>query len=171
MMMVAATRLTSSPIVLPPEPPGSEPGQLFVLQDYRWVPVIVRQTPTAVDCSFAVVTGSPTVHAELISEREFARFLRHHDYDALAETQTGIAGGFHHVIDTPGRYLVLVMTDPRVQPPKVSLVVRTTVDPASISTGVSPQRRWIVILASLTLFIGTVSWSGRKLLVAYRNRA
>jgi hypothetical protein len=169
--LVVAASLAGSPITLPTDPPG-EPGQVFMLQDYRWVPVNVRRTPTAIECSFEVVNGSPSVHAELVSEREFSLFSRHHDYESLELTQTGSSGAFRHMVETPGRYLVLIVNDHGAPQAAVSLLVRTDVDPvpATISTGISPQRKLVVVLASLTLFFGTVTLSGRRLLRAYRNR-
>ena len=169
--LMAAASLIASPITLPSEPAG-EAGQVFVLQDYRWVPVIVRRTPTAIDCSFEVVTGGGSVHAELVSERDFIRFSRHRDYEVLARSQTGHSGAFQRMIETPGRYRVLIMNEHGMPPAAVSLNVRTDVDPppATVSTGVSPRRKLVVILASLTLFFGTVLLTGRTLLRAYRNR-
>jgi hypothetical protein len=136
------------------------------------VPVIVHRTPTEVNCAFDVVNGSPTVHAELVSEHDFALFARHHDYETLAQTPPGHSGRFEYMVDTPGRYRVLIVNDHGAPPTAVSLVVRTAVDPAplTMSIGISPQRKLVVVLASLTLFFGTVMWSGRKLLRAYRNR-
>ena len=169
--LVAASSLAGSPITLPSAPPG-EPGQVFVLQDYRWVPVVVRRTPTAIDCSFEVVNGGGTVHAELLTDRDFALFARHREYETMASTEPGRGGGFRHMIETPGRYRVLITNARGAPPVAVSLVVRTQVDPpaATLSVGVSPQRKLVVILASLTLFLGTVFWSGRRLLHAFRNR-
>jgi hypothetical protein len=163
--------LSASPIASPAEPPG-EPGQVFVLQDYRWVPVIVKRTPTAIDCHFDVVNGSPTVHAELVSENDFLLFSRHRDYDTLAMTQTAASGGFQRMIEAPGRYRVLVRNDAAAPPVAVSLIVRTDVDPPPdmYSTGVSPRRKAVVIATSLMVFFGTVLWSGRKLLFAWRSR-
>jgi len=143
-----------------------------MLEDYRWVPVIVRRTPTVIDCSFEVVSGAPAVHAELVSEQDFLLFSRHRDYDTLALTAPGREGRFERMIETPGRYRVLIRNERGAPPAAVSLVVRTDVDPAPavLSMGVSPRRRWVVILASLTVFFGTALWSGRKLLRAYRNK-
>ena len=168
--LIAASQLTGSPIALPVEAAG-DPGQIFMVQDYRWIPVNVRRTPTAIDSSFEVVGGSPTVHAELVSEHDFQLFARRHDYETFALTQTGRAGGFHRMIETKGRYRVLIVNDRGAAPVAVSLVVRADVDPApAVSSGISPRRRLVVVLASLTLFFGTVTWSGRRLLRAWRNR-
>jgi hypothetical protein len=141
------------------------------LQDYRWIPVIVRRTPTLVSCSFDVVNGTPTVHAELVSERDFALFSRHHDYDTLASTDTGRKDGFQRMVETPGRYRVLIINNRGAPPAAVSLMVRSEFDPpVTTSTGVSPTRKLAVILGSLTVFFGTAFWSGRKLVRAFRNR-
>ncbi len=169
--LVLAASLAGSPITMQGDPPG-EPGQVFMLQDYRWVPVIVRRTPTAIECNFEVVNGSQAVHAELVSEHDFSLFSRHHDYETLALTQTGASGGFRYMAETPGRYRVLILNDRGAPPAAVSLIVRTDVNPApsTLSRGISSQRKLGVILGSLTLFFGTVTWSGRKLLRAWHNR-
>ena len=163
--------LPGSPIAPASEPPG-EPGQVFVLQDYRWVPVIVRRTPTAIECHFEVVNGSPTVHVELLSERDFILFSHHREYETLAMTKPSAGDGFHRMIERPGRYRVLVVNDDQAHPAAVSLVLRTDVDPApeKFSSGVPTGRKIVVIAASLLVFFGTVMWSGRKLLTAYRSR-
>ncbi len=171
MAFLAASLLDGSAITLPATPPGDN-GQVFELVDYRWVPVVIRRTPTSVDCSFAVVTGAPTVSAELISESDFTRFNHNHSYEKLAATPMGRAGQFQRLLETPGRYLVLIRNLPGAPPVAVSLVLRTDVDPQglNIPASVSPLRRFIVILGSLMIFSGTVLWSGRKLLRAYRSR-
>ena len=170
-LTLAASSLSGSSITLPAEPQG-ESGQTFVLQDYLWVPVAVRRTPTAIDCSFTVVKGGATVHAELLSEHDFMLFSRHREYETLALTQTAGRGSFQHMIETPGRYRVLIRNDQGAPPAAVNLVVRTDVDPPPVTTskGISPERKLVVVLSSLTFFFGTVLWSGRKLLRAYRNR-
>jgi hypothetical protein len=134
---------------------------------------VVRRTPVSIDCSFQVVNGRPTVHAELVSDHDFALFSRHRDYDSLAMTQTGSGGGFHRLIEMPGRYRVLIVNTSGAPPAAVSLVVRTEVDPSpsTLSKGISARRKLVVILSSVTVFFVTVLWSGRKLLRAYRNRS
>jgi hypothetical protein len=169
--LVAVFSMAGAPITLPGAPPG-EPGQVFVLHDYRWVPVVVRRTPTTVECNFEVVTGSASVHAELLSERDFLLFSRHRDYEAEETTPTGRAGNLRRIVQTAGRYRLLIVNERGAPPVAVSLIIRTNVDsaPSTISGGVSPLRKLVVILASLTVFAGTVFWSGSRLLRAYRNR-
>jgi hypothetical protein len=168
--LVMASLLAGSPIS-PPGAPTADPD-VFVLHDYRWVPVIVKRPPTTIECSFEVVNGTAGVHAELVSEKDFILFSRGRDYETLANSQTGRAGEFRHIVQTPGRYRVLIMNNRGAPPAAVSLTVRTQVDPppATLSTGVSALRKRTVILGSLAVFFGTVWWSGGKLLRAWRNR-
>jgi hypothetical protein len=162
--------VSASPIDLPAAPQGD--GQVFELQDYRWVPVVVRRIPTLIDCSFEVVTGAPTVLAELVSEHDFTQFARKRPYETLAATPAGRAGRFQRLMETPGRYDVLIRNSPGAAAVAVSLVVHTEVDPqnGNVSAGMTPRRRFVVILASLMIFSGTVTWSGRRLLRAWRKR-
>ncbi len=135
--------------------------------------MIVKRTPTSIESSFNVVNGSPTVHAELLSDEDFFLFARHREYEALEETAPGASGGFTHLVETPGRYRVLVRNERGAPPVAVSLMVKSTVDPApsSLSKGISPARKAVVILAGLSIFAATVLWPGRRLLRAYRERA
>jgi hypothetical protein len=163
--------LLASPITLPTAPQGDN-GQVFELQDYRWVQVVVRRIPTLIDCSFQVVTGAPSVHVELVSEQDFRQFSRRLPYETLEATETGHSGRFQRLMETPGRYRVLIRNRQGAAPVAVSLAVRTEVDPQNgdVSAGVTPLRRLVVILASLMIFSGTVMWSGRRLLRAWRKR-
>ncbi len=152
--------------------PSSDPGQTFELKDYRWVPVSVRQTPTAVDCRYEVVDGRSTVHMELLDDQNFWLFAHHRDYETLASAEGARTGAFQRMIESPGRYRVLVRNNAGAPPVTVSLSVSTEVDPpASISLGLPPRRQAGIIAASLAVFFGTVLWSGRKLLRAYRQKS
>jgi len=151
---------------------ANDAGEIVPLQDYRWVPVTVRRTPTLIESNFQVVVGGATVHAELLTDEDFHRFLGHREYEALEETNRGHAGGFSHMVQTPGRYRVVIINRPNAPPTQVSYTVRATVDPpaASVSVGISPRRQFAVIFVAMTFLFGTVSWSGHKLLRAWRNR-
>lgn len=150
----------------------AEPGQTFVLSDYRWVPVSIKRTPTAIGCHFSVVSGAPTVRLELLSERDFFLFARRREYESLAATATGGSGGFERMIATPGLYRVLIRNERGAPPVRVSLSVRTEADPLpfAISREVPPGRRLAVVAISLSVFFAIVFWSGRMLLRARRNR-
>jgi hypothetical protein len=154
--------------------PLRDPSQVFTLRpgDYKWLPVMVRHPPTAIDCRFEVVSGGPTVHVELLSVQDFIRFARGHDYESLALTKPSGNGGFRRMIETPGQYRILIENDKNAIPAAVSLTIRTEVDPspATVSVGLSLRRKVGIIFTGLTLFFATVFWSGRRLLRAYRKR-
>lgn len=153
-------------------PSANEAGRIVPLQDYRWVPVTVKHTPTLIESSFQVMVGGATVHAELLTDQDFRLFLSHREYEALEQTTSGHTGGFSHMVQTPGRYRVLIRNQPNAPPTQVSYTVRATVDPpaSSVSVGVPPARQFVVIFVAMTFLFGTVSWSGHKLLRAWRNR-
>lgn len=150
-----------------------EKGQPFRLQprDFRWVPFTVRQTPAEVDCHFEVVNGDGSVHAELLPMSEFRLFDRGEYHATLASTPNERSGDFRRIIDTPGKYAVIVVNGDGASPVSVSLQVRTDVNPDSrdIARTLPPGRRLTVILISFAFFFATVTWSGRKLRRAMRN--
>jgi hypothetical protein len=166
---VLALPLAGSSIDLPA---ANETGQIVPLQDYRWVPVSVKRTPTLIESSFQVVVGGATVHAELLTDEDFRLFLSHREYEALEQTMPGHMGAFSHMVQTPGRYRVVIFNRPNAPPTQVSYSVRATVDPvpSSVSVGIPPGRQFAVIFVAMTFLFGTVSWSGHKLLRAWRNR-
>ena len=151
---------------------ADEPSS-FELRDYRWVPVMVRTTPTAIDVHFQVISGQPTVHVEMLTDDDFLLFSHHRPYDTVAITGNNYTGGFQRMIETPGRYRVLIRNDRGAPPVTVTLAVHTDVDPspASISIGVPSKRKWTVILASLAIFLAAVMYWGSKLLRAWRHRS
>ncbi len=152
------------------EPSSPESGQIFPLHDYRWIQVIVKRVPSVIDCTYQVVSGRPTVHAELIAEEDFLKFRDHKDYDTIDESRSGRVGGFRHTVKTPGRYRVLLVNRTRAPEVEAILLVQQTPAPRSVSVGIPPIRRLTVILAAVALLFGTVTWSGSKLLRGYRNR-
>lgn len=151
---------------------SADTSQVFVLKsgDYTWLPVSVHRIPTAVDCHFEVVGGNPPVHAELVSSRDFVLYSRGREYETLAVTPSGGAGGFRRIIETRGNYRIVILNDRGAPAAAVNLTVHVDVDPepSTVTTGISTRRKIGVILASLALFVTTVIWSGRKLLRAYK---
>jgi hypothetical protein len=168
---LSAFSFAASPAARAQDQPG-DPGQTFVLRDYRWLPVSVKRTPTAIECHFTVVSGAPTVRLELLSERDFFLFARRREYESLASAPAGGAGGFERMIAAPGLYRVLISNARGAPPVTVSLSVRTEADPlpSTLSREVSPVRRLAVVAISLSVFSATVFWSGRRLLRAWHKR-
>lgn len=142
-----------------------EPG------DFRWIPFTVRQTPTGIDCRFAVVKGGPTVHAELLPMSEFRLFDRGREHETLALTANARVGEFRRVIDVRGQYAVVVVNDRNAAPAMVSLQLETTLNPGAgeMARTLSPQRRFTVVLISLAFFLAALTWSSRRLIGAMRR--
>jgi hypothetical protein len=65
------------------------------------------------------------------------------------------------------------MNRPNAPPTQVFYTVHATVNPAAstVSVGISPGRQFAVIFVAMTFLFGAVSWSGHKLLRAWRGRA
>ncbi len=151
-----------------------QPDQSFRLEpgDYRWVPFTIRQTPSGVDCRFDVISGKPSVHAELLPMSEFRLFDRGREHDTMAVTPTARSGAFRRMINTRGQYAIIVVNDKNAPPAVVSLHVETSVNPsgADIAQSLPPQKRLTVMAISLSLFLLTVAWAGRKLILAMRLR-
>ncbi len=160
--------------LLPAQGAGpQEKGQLLRLQprDFRWVPFTIRQTPAEVDCKFEVVNGNGSVHVELLPLSEFRLFDRGEDHETLAVTPNARSGDFRRILETPGKYAVVVVNADGASPVSVSLQLRTDVNPDSkdVARTLPPGRRLTVILISFAFFFATAGWSGRKLRQAMRN--
>lgn len=151
-----------------------QPEQSFKLEpgDYRWVPFTIRQTPSSVDCHFQVISGNPTVHAELLPMSDFRLFDRGRDHDTLAITATARSGAFRRMISAPGQYAVIIVNDHSAPPAMVSMHLETSINPkgTAVAQTLSPQRRLTVMAVSLSCFLLTVAWAGRKLILAMRSR-
>jgi hypothetical protein len=138
--------------------------------DFRWIPFTVRQTPTEVECRFEVLEGNPSVHLELLPMSEFRLFDRGQEHETMATTPEARTGDFRRMIDTRGRYAVLVVNARNAPPATVTLDFQTNVNPsnADVARTLSPQRQLAVILMSFAFFLATVTWSSRKLIQAMR---
>jgi len=150
---------------------GGDAGQPIRLEpgDFRWVPFTVRQTPSEVDCHFAVIRGDGSVHVELLPMSEFRLFSRGREHDTMALTPNGRSGEFRRIVDVRGQYAVVVENARGALPATVLLRVQTNLNPgADVARTLSPTRRLTVILVSFAFFFVTVAWSGRKLIRAMR---
>jgi hypothetical protein len=133
--------------------------------EYRWLPFSVQRIPTAVDCSFRVLEGGPTVHMEVMTLGEFRRFNRKRDYDTLASAPDGREGEIRRLLDERGQFAVVVMNGAAAPVATVDLEVRTDLDPSadSMAQTLPPGRRLAVILISFGLFFAMVMGAGWRL--------
>ncbi len=147
--------------------------QVFKLPpgDFRWVEFTVGQSPTAVECSYQVVDGPPSVHAELLPRSEFRLLYRGQDHSSMAVTPAAASGRFRELIADKGRYVLVLMNEPGAKTARVTLDFRTTLNPRAedIARGLDPRTRLSVILISFAGFFATVAWIGRKLLRLLRD--
>ena len=149
-------------------------AQTFQLEkgDYRWIPLSVRRTPTAIDVRFTASDPNTRVHAELMPMRDFILFSHHNPYTPMAQSDSGATGRFRRVVTRPGNYRLVLLNDDDSASASVSLVIRTQTDPApmEVSAGLTTRRKVGVIIASLMLFAAMAVWPAKKLLQAYRAR-
>ena len=169
-MKVFLPLLLLLPAAFAQDSPAPDNAQTFQLApgDFRWVEFTVRQTPTEVDCRYQVVTGQPTVHAELLPRGEFRQLYRGREHQAMTATPAARSGNFRQIIAEKGQYALVLINERGAPPAAVSLDFRTTINPRTqdIARGLPPQRRLTVILISFAVFFVTVAWTGRKLIRA-----
>ena len=151
---------------------AQDSGQPFRLApgDFRWVPFTIRQTPTEVECRFEVIEGNPSVHIELLPMSEFRLFDPRGRHETMAVTPAARKGDFRRMIDTRGRYALVVVNAKNAPPATVTLDLQTNVNPAGadVSRTLPPRRQLAVILISFAFFFVTVTWSSRALIRAMR---
>lgn len=154
------------------EAPARDSAQPFRLAsgDFRGIPFTVRQTPTEVECRFEVLRGNPSVHIELLPMREFRLFDPGEEHDTMALTPDARTGDFRRVIDTRGRFALVIVNAKNAPPAIVTLDLKTNVNPdnSDVARTLPPQRQLAVILISFAFFFITVTWSSRKLIRAMR---
>lgn len=154
-----------------PAQPEAAPQQIHLAPgEYRWIPLTVKQTPTAIACKYQVLEGNAGVHAELLTMREFRLLAKGLQHESLATTREGQSAEFRRIVGTPGQYAAVISNRKDAQPAVVSFDVRTEVDPASanVAQTLPARRKLAVILISFALFFVTVVWSGILLTKAIR---
>jgi hypothetical protein len=151
---------------------AQDAGQPFRLApgDFRAVPFTVRQTPTLVEGRFEVLQGSPTVHLELLPLSELRRFDQGAEHSTMALTPDARAGNFRRIVDTRGRYALVVVNAKDAPPATVALDLRMNLNPGNsdVVRTLPPGRQLAVILISFAFFFIAMTWSSRKLIRAMR---
>ena len=136
--------------------------------DYRYVPVRIANWPATLICSVDVPGGAPLT-LDLIDKRELIRFVRGESPAFLLKMPESRKFDFRQALPEKGEYEV-VLIDDQGQPSDVrfeaSVEFAREPDPARY---VSPQRRLVIIAASLLVFIVTISWSALKLIEMMRR--
>ena len=140
-------------------------------RDWRYVEVLLKQTPVVVNCSFEVRSPGAGVRVELVTRAEFERLRAGRSHSVVTETAVAASGALHHVVRMPGEYELVA--DNRANSVPATVHLRASLDfSGRRDVGVrylSPERRLTVILTSFAVFFGIVTWSARKLLRAIKG--
>jgi hypothetical protein len=145
---------------------AEDPGILLESGDYRWVPLHIRRAPVQVDASFQVARGGPTVHMEIVAERDFRPMQRGLNHDALSATELAMSGTLRYRFDAPGDYRVILTNKNGAAPALVNWRVSTDLNPAPVATELAPRRRVVTIVVSFLLFFAMAGYSGWRLRIA-----
>lgn len=169
------SRLPATALLLLLPTPASLPliDETFRVRASGWraVPVILRQRPADLVCSFSVVSGGSGVRMSL------ARILRSRSGSLtthrLAATPYARSDGFRYGVREPGEYAILL--DNRLEgrgPAEVHLKVSVVFIDASapVVRVLPPKRRLLIVVLSLLGFAAIVFWSGRRLLSAIQRQ-
>jgi hypothetical protein len=137
--------------------------------DWRYVEVIIRN-PAGVECEFHVLSGAPSVRVALVNRDALTQWKRGLRHQTLASTPFAASGQLWYPVRENGEYGVIVDNMEGSVPVQVQLRValdspwRGDRQAGQLSTG----RRAAVIGISLALFLGIVTYFGRKLLAVWR---
>ncbi len=154
-------------------------GQQVVLTDdvyslpageWRYVEFVVSQQPSAVRCDMELVSGGPSVRAELLNQRNLSFFTNRKPHESIAATPVNPKGMLLQAFGLTGNYAVALINGAG-QPARVRL--RLAMDfsgfgQPAVARYLSPRRRLFVILLSFAGFFAMVTFSARKLLRAIK---
>ena len=132
--------------------------------DWRYVPRPVTQEPTWVDCIFDAGRPDARVRVVLLSHDDLNRWRLGSDHEELATTPVGPRGMLRMSVHDPDTYLAIENRGSRAASVRLRVFLE---QPRAryLSTG----RRVAVILISLGVFFGIVTFSARRLLRAIRR--
>ena len=139
-------------------PPGEWRYDVFVLKD---------QLPATVDCTY-VVASPGRARVELMTRDNLQSMLHGGEYESIAQSESG---RLVREIGLPGEYAVVVRNQERQREARVAL--RLSLDfsgRAPVKARyLSPERKLVVVLLSFFGFLGIITISTRKLLIAMRQ--
>lgn len=139
--------------------------------EWRYVPVVLNQLPVTLECQFRVVSGSAHVRAALANREGLERLRLSRSPEFLAATAFRAQGNFRYPVREPDEYAVILENSREGGAPAV-VELRVSLDFSARGQPqvryLSPQRRLVVILVSLAVFLAIVTYSGWKLLGVLR---
>jgi hypothetical protein len=137
--------------------------------EWRYIELGLRQRAAYVSASFEAMEGSRQLRLALMRREDVEHLRNGMPHGVMAVTPAGDSGRLGHHAGVPGDY-VLVVDNLANTAAKVHL--RVTLDFAGHDgEGVrelSWQKQLTVVLISLAVFFGIVSWSAQRLLRAWK---
>ncbi len=139
-------------------------------REYRFIPMHIANWPATLDLSFNASESAP-VRVELVTRRDLDRFVRGKSYEYLLRLSARPTSDFRQSVPDAGDYDVLLINEGSTNSAvKVRAAVQFAREP-DVAQYVSPQRRAILISASVLIFLIALLWSGLALLRAMRSGA
>jgi hypothetical protein len=139
--------------------------------EWRYREVELHQDPARVSASYEVQSGSGRVRLALMERSDLDRLREDLPHGFIAETPQGHRGQFVDRFHRRGTYEVVLDNREGRQDATVHLRVWADfgVGRASAVTGLSPTRQLTVIFVSVAVFLGIVTYSGRRLWQALKK--
>jgi hypothetical protein len=131
---------------------------------WRFAPVTPAHTPARLECDFRVVSGNAPVRVVLMDGEEFRR-LKAGDRELLDPAEPALRGTLARLVSASEEYDVVVDNGQAGGPIRVKLRVT---EYRLLVNQLSPERRFAVIVISVSVFLAIVIFSGRRLLRAVR---
>lgn len=132
--------------------------------DWRYVPVILKQQTAAVIASYTASGASEEIRAVLVTTEDIERLRQDRPHGFLIATTPASSGRFRFHVPTPGEYAILL--DNRGEHP-ARVHLRVALDfsglPEPRVRYLSKERQLTVIAVSFLVFFGIVAYSGRRL--------
>ena len=138
--------------------------------DWRYVPVVLKQPPVTLECEFKVLSGG-TVRVGLVNGQGLAAMRQGKRHATLATTSFVKGGRLSYEVLEPDEYAVIV--DNGLEGRGAAQVqLRVALDfpgrQQPQARQLSPARRAVVAVISLAIFLGIVTYAGKKLRAAWR---
>ncbi len=139
--------------------------------DWRYVPVVLKQPPVTLECEFTVLSVGAGVRVGVVNAQGLAAMRQGRRHTTLATTSFEKAGRLRYEVLEPDEYAVIVdnSLDGRGA---AQVQLRVALDfPGRQQLEVrqlSPARRATVAAISLAIFLGIVTYAGKRLRVAWR---
>jgi hypothetical protein len=131
---------------------------------WRYVDLTLKQQPALVSATFQVLTGSQQARIALMRGQDLERLRAGQPHGVLAVTPLASSGNLSYYVHWPDDYAIVV-DNRAAQPSAVHLRISLEFGraPGPAVTRLSRPRQLTVILISVAVFFGIVTFSARRL--------